>query len=259
MSKGNMSTREVRATVAKELKKRWRKGQVAALIALARIAENAKSDMHVKLKLFWEKKYLNHTAYDNMRLDKKTGTSGVPGKRTSSNVYSIKCQRRRVKYIDEWQGPAVQHHRTLCWLVIGLKEQLQLEFQLNFQLEYRTSAVELPSADSIVVRRTLSDLTDNPSGLQGVNEDPKQEEKRAAFWSTIKPAHLVNAKPCTEVITRVTGPEIGNLTTPIFLVQLILLKQRQDLPKGGVYHLGIIFGPVDLQDRLQEKIEFLLI
>ncbi|GJW89685.1 hypothetical protein Tco_0167238 [Tanacetum coccineum] len=40
---------------------------------------------------------------------------------------------------------------------------------------------------------------------------------------------------------------------------LILLKQRQDLPKGGVYPPGIIFGPSDLQDRLQIKIEFLLI
>ncbi|GJQ92520.1 hypothetical protein Tco_0003659 [Tanacetum coccineum] len=56
--------------------------------------------------------------------------------------------------------------------------------------EYRTSAVELPSADAIVVRRTLPYRTDNPSGLQGINEDPKREEKRAAFWLTIKTAHL---------------------------------------------------------------------
>ncbi|GJT82598.1 probable mitochondrial saccharopine dehydrogenase-like oxidoreductase [Tanacetum coccineum] len=195
-------------------------------------------------------------------------------------------------------------------------------------------AVKLPSADAIVVRRTLAALTENPSGLQGVNEDPKQAEKRAAFWSTIKPAHFGvkiatksilgvigfiaiglsigllgsfsfgrwlllkfpsvfsfggfkkegpteeqvesarfkmwfvgqgfsdanvasqrNAKPDTEVITRVMGPEIGYLTTPIILVQcaLILLKQRQDLPKGGVYPPGIVFGPTDLQDRLQEN------
>ncbi|PWA73155.1 saccharopine dehydrogenase [Artemisia annua] len=195
-------------------------------------------------------------------------------------------------------------------------------------------AVKLPSADAVVVRRTLSALTENPSGLQGVNEDPKQAEKRAAFWSTIKPAHFGvkiatksilgvigfiaiglsigllgsfsfgrwllltfpsvfsfggfkkegpteeqvesarfkmwfvgqgfsdanlasqrNAKPDTEIITRVMGPEIGYLTTPIILVQcaLILLKQRQDLPKGGVYPPGIVFGPTDLQDRLQEN------
>ncbi|GJQ99949.1 hypothetical protein Tco_0522934 [Tanacetum coccineum] len=154
-------------------------------------------------------------------------------------------------------------------------------------------AVKLPSADAIVVRRTLAALTENPSGLQGVNEDPKQAEKRAAFWSTIKPCRIFdfggfkkegpteeqvesarfkmwfvgqgfsdanvasqrNAKPDTEVITRVMGPEIGYLTTPIILVQcaLILLKQRQDLPKGGVYPPGIVFGPTDLQDRLQEN------
>ncbi|KAJ9540720.1 hypothetical protein OSB04_027226 [Centaurea solstitialis] len=195
-------------------------------------------------------------------------------------------------------------------------------------------AVKLPSADAIVVRRTLSILTNNPSGLEGVFEDPKQAEKRAAFWSTIKPAHFGvkiatknllgilgfipiglsigllglfsfgrwllltfpsfftlggfrktgpteeqvasasfkmwfvghgfsdsklasdgNAKPDTEIITRITGPEIGYLTTPIILVQcaLILLKQRGDLPKGGVFPPGIIFGPTDLQDRLQEN------
>ncbi|GJZ42611.1 hypothetical protein Tco_0589866 [Tanacetum coccineum] len=183
MSKGNMSTREVRATVANELKKRWRKGQalvglfggslVAALIALARIAENAKRS-----------------------------------------------------------------------------HKLNANRQSQFVITHLSKAftIELPSADSIVVRRTLSDLTDNPSSLQGLDHS-----------SMMLIFSQRNAKPCTEVITRVTGPEIGNLTTPIFLVQLILLKQRQDLPKGGVYHLGIIFGLADLQDRLQEKIEFLLI
>ncbi|PWA70056.1 saccharopine dehydrogenase [Artemisia annua] len=178
--------------------------------------------------------------------------------------------------------------------------------------------VTFPSADASVVQRTLSILADNPSGLQGVNEDPKQAEKRGAFWSTIKPAHFGvkvatknllalfgfitiglsvvllgrfsfgrwllltfpsvfsfgvfkkggpteeqvnsasfkmwfvgkgfsdfnlasqgNEKPDTEIITRVMGPEIGYLTTPIILVQcsLILLKQRQDLPKGGAFLL----------------------
>ncbi|GJX69064.1 probable mitochondrial saccharopine dehydrogenase-like oxidoreductase [Tanacetum coccineum] len=167
-------------------------------------------------------------------------------------------------------------------------------------------AVKLPSADAIVVRRTLAALTENPSGLQGVNEDPKQAENELPFWSTHKTCAILevkiatksyfgchcfggfkkegpteeqvesarfkmwfvgqgfsdanvasqrNAKPDTEVITRVMGPEIGYLTTPIILVQcaLILLKQRQDLPKGGVYPPGIVFGPTDLQDRLQEN------
>ncbi|KAI3794018.1 hypothetical protein L1987_36643 [Smallanthus sonchifolius] len=61
---------------------------------------------------------------------------------------------------------------------------------IEHQQELGLWAVKLPSADAIVVRRTLSTLTDNPSGLQGVNEDPKHAEKRAAFWSTIKPAHF---------------------------------------------------------------------
>lgn len=62
-------------------------------------------------------------------------------------------------------------------------------------------------------------------------------------------------KPDMQIITRLTGPEIGYLTTPIILIQcaLILLKQRDDLPKGGVFPPGIVFGPTDLQERLQEN------
>ncbi|KAD7479477.1 hypothetical protein R6Q59_008305 [Mikania micrantha] len=205
---------------------------------------------------------------------------------------------------------------------------------IEHQKELGLWAVKLPSADAIVVRRTLSALTDNPKGLQGVNEDPEHAEKRAAFWSTIKPAHFGvkiatknllgvlgfiavglsigllgsfsfgrwlllkfpsiftfggfrkkgpteeevasatfkmwfvgygfsdaslasqgSAKPDTEIITRVMGPEIGYLTTPIILIQcaLIVLKQRQNLPEGGILTPGIVFGPTDLQDRLQEN------
>ncbi|KAK1410190.1 hypothetical protein QVD17_36725 [Tagetes erecta] len=205
---------------------------------------------------------------------------------------------------------------------------------IEHQKELGLWAVKLPSADAIVVRRTLSTLTDNPSGLPGVNEDDKHAEKRKEFWSTIKPAHFgvkiaaknvlgvfafialglcigllgsfsfgrwlllkfpsvftfgafrktgpteeevasasfkmwfvgsgfsdaslasrEGAQPDTEIITRVMGPEIGYLTTPIILVQcaLIVLKQRQNLPKGGVLTPGIVFGPFDLQDRLQEN------
>ncbi|GJS24919.1 hypothetical protein Tco_0453551 [Tanacetum coccineum] len=86
----------------------------------------------------------------------------------------------------------------------------------------------------------LEGLKYNPSGLQGVNEDPKQEEKRAAFWSTIKPAHLEFWGFKKE----------GTAEEQVESWALILLKQRQDLPKGGVYPPGIIFGPTDLQDRL---------
>lgn len=195
-------------------------------------------------------------------------------------------------------------------------------------------AVKLPSADAIVVRRTLSSLTENPDGLPGVNEDEDQIEKRKNFWAMVKPAHFgvkivsksllgivryifmgiliglfatfafgqslllkypqiftlgmfrktgpteeeVNSatfkmwfvghgysdsnlasrekkKPDMEIITRVSGPEIGYVTTPIILLQcaLILLGQRDKLPQGGVLTPGIVFGPTDLQNRLQQN------
>ncbi|KAJ1421441.1 Saccharopine dehydrogenase, NADP binding domain [Sesbania bispinosa] len=195
-------------------------------------------------------------------------------------------------------------------------------------------AVKLPSADSVIVRRTLAILTENPHGLPGLNESADMAEKREAFWSSVKPAHFGvkigsksllgilriimvgifigllgstgfgrwlllkfpsvfslgwfrkngpseeevesasfkmwfvgrgftneslasqgNTKPDMEIITRVMGPEIGYLTTPIILIQcaLILLSQRNNLPKGGVYTPGIIFGPTDLQERLQKN------
>ncbi|XP_062106571.1 probable mitochondrial saccharopine dehydrogenase-like oxidoreductase At5g39410 [Humulus lupulus] len=195
-------------------------------------------------------------------------------------------------------------------------------------------ALKLPSADSIVVRRTFSTLTENPGGLPGKNESIEQMFNREAYWSTVKPAHfgvkigsksllsifcimtvgvilgifgqfsfgrwlllkfpsffslglfrkkgpsedevrsasfkmwfvghgfsdssLVSQekpKPHMEIITRVMGPEIGYLTTPIILVQcaLILLNQRDNLPKGGVFTPGIVFGPTDLQERLQDN------
>ncbi|KAK9682271.1 hypothetical protein RND81_10G062000 [Saponaria officinalis] len=205
---------------------------------------------------------------------------------------------------------------------------------IEHQKELGLWAVRLPSADAAVVRRTLATLTENPSGLPGVNESPDQIMKREKFWSTVKPAHfgvkigtksllgtlriiavglfigllgsfslgrslllkfpsifslgwfrkkgpsedevnsasfkmwfvghgfsdinalpLENRTPDTEIITRVTGPEIGYITTPIILVQcaLITLCQRENLPKGGVFPPGIVFGPTDLQERLQQN------
>nr|AFK40865.1 unknown [Lotus japonicus] len=64
-----------------------------------------------------------------------------------------------------------------------------------------------------------------------------------------------NSKPDMEIVTRITGPEMGYVTTPIIMIQcaLILHSQRKDLPKGGVYPPGIIFGPTDLQQRLQQN------
>lgn len=194
-------------------------------------------------------------------------------------------------------------------------------------------AVKLPSADSVVVRRTLSALAENPHGLPGINKSAEQIKKRQTFWKTVKPAHFGvkigaksmfgiyrfitvgvfigrlsksafgrwlllkfpsifslglfrkkgptedevksasfkmwfvgqgfsdnsivsqgNMKPDMEIITRVMGPEIGYVATAIILLQcaLILLSQRDNLPKGGAYPPGIVFGPTDLQKRLQQ-------
>ncbi|XP_052195169.1 probable mitochondrial saccharopine dehydrogenase-like oxidoreductase At5g39410 [Diospyros lotus] len=63
-----------------------------------------------------------------------------------------------------------------------------------------------------------------------------------------------NMKPDVEIITRVMGPEIGYSTTSIVLVQcaLVLLSQRDNLPRG-VLTPGFVFGPTDLQQRLEEN------
>ncbi|XP_022969671.1 probable mitochondrial saccharopine dehydrogenase-like oxidoreductase At5g39410 [Cucurbita maxima] len=193
-------------------------------------------------------------------------------------------------------------------------------------------AVRLPSADSTVVRRTLSSLAENPHGLPGVNESVEEIEQRATFWSSVKPAHFGvkigsksligtlriiavgmfiglfgitsfgrwllltfpsvfslgwfkkkgpsedevdsasfkmwfvghgfsnksgegNGEPDMKIVTRVMGPEIGYITTPIILVQcaLIVLSKREILPKGGALTPGIVFGPTDLQKKLEEN------
>ncbi|KAK8652536.1 hypothetical protein V6N13_126567 [Hibiscus sabdariffa] len=204
---------------------------------------------------------------------------------------------------------------------------------IEYQEKIGLRAVKLPSADAVVVRRTLVTLMENPCGLPGINESPEHIEKREAYWSSVKPAHFGvkiasksllgiyriigvgvflgllsrisfgrwlllkfpsffsfgwfrktgpseeevssasfkmwfvgygfsdsnlaserNSKPDMQIITRVMGPEIGYVTTPISLIQcaLIVLSQRENLPKGGVYTPGIVFGP-DLQERLQEN------
>ncbi|VAH44190.1 unnamed protein product [Triticum turgidum subsp. durum] len=194
--------------------------------------------------------------------------------------------------------------------------------------------MKLPSADTVVVKRTLAKVTEHPEGLPGADETPEFAEHRKEFWSSIKPAHFGvkissrsilglflwlctglfigilggfsfgrslllkfpeffsiglfrktgpteeevcsalfkmwfigrgysdsaraserGSKPDKEIVTRVSGPEIGYITTPIVLVQcaLVLLSQRANLPKGGVYTPGAVFGPTDLQKRLEEN------
>lgn len=95
-------------------------------------------------------------------------------------------------------------------------------------------------------------------------QGPSEEEVKSAsfkMWfvghgfSSESLAAKADSKPDMEVITRITGPEMGYVTTPIILIQcaLILLSQRNNLPKGGVYTPGIVFGSTDLQERLQQN------
>ncbi|CAL1357696.1 unnamed protein product [Linum trigynum] len=60
-----------------------------------------------------------------------------------------------------------------------------------------------------------------------------------------------------EIITRIMDPDAGYLTTPIILLQcaLIVLGQRDSLPKG-VLTPRIVFGSMDLQERLQQNVIF---
>ncbi|CAN6470146.1 unnamed protein product [Victoria cruziana] len=190
-------------------------------------------------------------------------------------------------------------------------------------------SVKLPSADTVIVKRTLATLAENRHGLPGINESEEHIKKRTYFWSTVRPVYFgvklgfksfwamsrtilvgfiiglltkvqigrnlllnypeiftlgwfrltgpteeevrsatfkmwfvghgysdeskLSGKPDKQIITRVSGPEIGYVATPIALVQcaLILLEQRDNLPKGGVFTPGVIFGPTNLEERLQ--------
>lgn len=68
-------------------------------------------------------------------------------------------------------------------------------------------------------------------------------------------ASQVNGEPDKQVVTRVMGPEAGYITTSVAVIQcaLIVLSQRQNLPRGGVFTPGVVFGPTDLQERLSQN------
>ncbi|XBI07253.1 hypothetical protein VPH35_135182 [Triticum aestivum] len=51
-------------------------------------------------------------------------------------------------------------------------------------------AMKLPSADTVVVKRTLAKVTEHPKGLPCVDETSDFEKHRKEFWSSIKPAHF---------------------------------------------------------------------
>ncbi|KAH9559873.1 hypothetical protein CY35_06G077900 [Sphagnum magellanicum] len=94
-------------------------------------------------------------------------------------------------------------------------------------------------------------------------EGPSEEEVRAAsfkMWfvgrgysdsKTISPGK----EPDKQVLTRVSGPEIGYVTTPIVCIQaaLLMLDERKHLPKGGVYTPATVFSGTDYLQRLQRN------
>jgi short subunit dehydrogenase-like uncharacterized protein len=94
-------------------------------------------------------------------------------------------------------------------------------------------------------------------------EGPSEEEVAAAsfkMWfvgrgysdsKTISPGK----EPDKQVVTRVSGPEIGYVTTPIVCIQaaLVMLDERKHLPKGGVYTPGVVFGGTDYLQQLQKN------
>lgn len=86
----------------------------------------------------------------------------------------------------------------------------------------------------------------------------ENEVKNCSFkmWFFGRGFENVNEKvPNMEIVTRVMGPEPGYVATPIILLQcaLVVLSQREGLPKGGTLTPGVVFGATDLQTKLQEN------
>ncbi|KAG6588500.1 putative mitochondrial saccharopine dehydrogenase-like oxidoreductase, partial [Cucurbita argyrosperma subsp. sororia] len=164
-------------------------------------------------------------------------------------------------------------------------------------------AVRLPSADSTVVRRTLSSLAEtlmvfpvltsaskrSNRGQLGIiigllsrssfgrwllltfpsifslgwfrKNGPSEDEVDSASFKMWFVGHGFsnnngggNRELDMKVVTRMMGPESGYVATSIILVQcaFVVLSKREILPKGGVLTPGIVFGPTDLQKRLEE-------
>lgn len=70
------------------------------------------------------------------------------------------------------------------------------------------------------------------------------------------PAAQHEDKPDKTIVTKVTGPEPGYITTPICLVQAAytLLNEEEDLPEsGGVFTTGAAFAKTKLIERLQKS------
>lgn len=104
------------------------------------------------------------------------------------------------------------------------------------QKELGLWAVRLPSADSAVVRRTLSTLTENRSGLFGVNESADQALKREAFWSSVKPAHFgvkIGTKSLLGILKLITVGVFIGLLGKFSFGRWLLLKFPSVFSLGG--------------------------
>ncbi|XP_073387290.1 probable mitochondrial saccharopine dehydrogenase-like oxidoreductase At5g39410 [Physcomitrium patens] len=94
-------------------------------------------------------------------------------------------------------------------------------------------------------------------------EGPSEEEIQAASFKLYYVGRgysdaaqvTPSKKPDKEIVTRIVGPEIGYVTTPIVLIQaaLVMLDERRRLPKGGVLTPGVVFGGTDYLQRLQQN------
>lgn len=61
--------------------------------------------------------------------------------------------------------------------------------------------------------------------------------------------------PDKKMVTKISGPEPGYVTTPICMVQaaVVLIKERENLPlEGGVYTPAVAFGDTSLIERLDK-------
>jgi hypothetical protein len=68
-----------------------------------------------------------------------------------------------------------------------------------------------------------------------------------------------NSKPDMEVITRITRPEMGHVTTPIIMIEcaLVLLRKRNNLPKGQ-FTLLVLYLLLLICKKDFNKIEYIL-
>ncbi|CAI0453907.1 unnamed protein product [Linum tenue] len=153
----------------------------------------------------------------------------------------------------QWVYPAVPN-RIEAYLSLESDKNIVANFGT-----YESAVLGVAHMDKLIELRRSRPRRSKPK--KGPSED---EVASASFkmwfvgrgYSDLRTSINVGDKEVdAEIITRIMGPDAGYLTTPIILLQcaLIVLGQRDRLPKGGVLTPGIVFGPMDLQERLQQN------